>query len=334
MVSTVGLVTVKAGARGVDFSFAKPPAARLVELGFQFVVGYISVPPASSSKNISKIQCEEYIAAGLKVLLVWEMSATRANSGALVGETDGRNAIRLAAARGYPTDVPILVADDTNTVAANIDAHEQYVRAFADACAPYPIGIYGDTDILGRCSGLWRIGWVPNAWSWSGTSRANAEAKAKAVGAHVLQRTGFHIDNLWAVDPNEAIADFSAWGATTEPDDHPDDQVPPPIVVTPGSTDEEIDSMRIKTPGQWFEKVGVDLRAVANGAEYAGLPGNEVTLTTAEMSQLLATCRYTYGDAKPEMTAAFVTAWNAKREPVGGAGGEQTVLVKVDVTGP
>lgn len=88
----------------------------------------------------------------------------------------------------------------------------------------------------------------------------------------------------------------------------------PPVPPTPPNADEEEDSMRIKTPGQWFEKVGVDLRAIANGAEYGGLPGNEVTLTLAEMEQLLATCRHTYGDAKAEMGGAFVSAWVAKQD--------------------
>lgn len=94
----------------------------------------------------------------------------------------------------------------------------------------------------------------------------------------------------------------------------------PPEPPTEPSVEEE-DSMRIKTPGQWFEKVGVDLRAVANGAEYAGLPGNEVTLTIAEMEQLLATCRYTYGDAKAEMGGSFVSTWIEKRQPAPSSGG-------------
>jgi len=309
--------TVRAGEKGVDFSFAKPPAARLLELGYTFVVGYISIPPATAAKNLSKAQCDGYLAAGLKVLLVWEMSATRPNLGASAGATDGRNAAFQAAERGYPPDVPILTAVDTNTTAVNGDAHQDYVEAFADNCSPYPVGVYGDTDILTRCSGLWRIGWVPNAWSWSGSSRKDAEAKAATVGAHVLQRTGFHIDGLWAVDPNDAIADFPAWGVAVEPPS-------PPTTPPAEPVDEEDPTMRIKAAGQWFEKVGVDLRAIANGAEYAGLGGNEVQLTNPEMEQLLATCRYTYGVAKPEMGASFVALWNTKREPAPGSGGGGT----------
>ncbi len=211
------MVIVHTGDTGVDFSFARPPAQRLVELGYKFVVGYISVPPAAPAKNITATECQAYLAAGLKVLLVWEMNASRASLGGVYGNRDGADAKIRAAALGYPTDCPILFADDTNTTAANIDKHEEYMRAAADSCHPYPMGIYGDIDILGRCAGLWEIGWLPNAWSWSGTSRKDAEAKARVVGAHVLQHTGFYIDNVWAVDPNEAIADFPAWGLTVDP---------------------------------------------------------------------------------------------------------------------
>jgi hypothetical protein len=126
----------------------------------------------------------------------------------------------------------------------------------------------------------------------------------------VLQRAGFHIDNVWAVDPNDAIADFPAWGLEPLP------PLPPQQPI-----DEEEDAVKIKTPGQWFEKCGVDLRAIANGAEYSGLSGLEVNLSIVEMEQLLATCRYTYGVAKAEMGASFVTLWNSKKEPAPGSGG-------------
>jgi hypothetical protein len=266
--------TVRAGATGVDFSFAKPPPARLVELGYQFVVGYISVAPSSPAKNITAEQCQGYLAAGLKVLLVWEMTASRANLGASYGTQDGTHAKTEAFVRNYPADVPILVADDTNTVATNIDAHEAYVRAFAIACAPYPIGIYGDTDILERCTGLWQIGWLPNAWSWSGSSRKDAEAKARAIGAHVLQRTGFYIDNVWAVDPNDAIADFPAWGHTT----------PAPTPPTPIPGDDDMATVTFAVtglPGIYMWTPGSDpipfTDVPSNQALSAGLGARELT---------------------------------------------------------
>jgi hypothetical protein len=210
---------IRTGERGVDFSFSKPPAARLVELGYNFVVGYISIPPASPSKNLTKAQCEAYIAAGLKVLVVWEMDAARPNKGATYGELDGKAARLEAIKLGYPVDeVSIITACDLNSFLDNIDQHERYVRGFHKTSEQEFIGLYGDTDILARTTDVWNIGWVPvGAWAWSGTSYANAVAKAHAIGAHVLQQRGFWLDNQWAVDPNDAIADFPAWGTPTQP---------------------------------------------------------------------------------------------------------------------
>ena len=290
--------TVKAGERGVDFSFARPPASRLIELGYTFVVGYISVPPAAPAKNITRAQMDEYRAAGLEPFLVWEMSASRANLGANYGTLDGIAAKQEAFARGYTS--PILVADDTNTTTGvlgaimavgrlfrslflgsggNIDAQEAYMRAFAKACAPYDIGIYGDCDILERCLGLWRIGWLPNAWAWSGSSRAAAEARAKALGAHVLQRKGFYIDNVWAVDPNEAIADF------------PTPVTPPPI----GDDDMKIANnaeVRTMPYGQAAPFTAVfavgDFKRNIGGEEYRELYGNApaVALSNAALDAI------------------------------------------------
>lgn len=244
---------VRAGDQGVDFSFARPPAARLLELGYKFIVGYISVPPASPTKNISKAEYDEYEAAGLDPYLVWEMTATRASLGPAYGTQDGSDAKRLVAERGYPIYKPILAADDTNTAPANIDAQEAYMRAFAEACKPYPMGIYGDVDILERCAGLWVLGWVPNAWAWSGVSRADAEAKAASVGAHVLQHKGFYIDNVWAVDPDVAIVDFPAWSTS--------DPLPPPLPPQPSVEDDMNPNRFVKDDrenGWQIWEIGVD----------------------------------------------------------------------------
>lgn len=231
--------TVRSGERGVDFSFARPPAARLLELGYSFVVGYISVPPASPAKNISRAECEAYLAAGLSVLLVWEMSATRATLGAAYGTQDGQDATAAARARGYPPEVTILAADDTGTTTANLPNKIAYMRAF-DAACDFDMGIYGGVKILTPLVGVWTIGWVPiTAWSWSVSlaklpnepmadynkrGRQAARDAAIAVGAHVLQDTGFYIDNTWAVDPNTVIADFTAWG-NPRPQPQPEDEV-------------------------------------------------------------------------------------------------------------
>lgn len=230
--------TVRTGETGIDSSFSHPPPARLVELGYTFRVGYISVPPASPGKNITDQECTDTLNAGMKLNLVFEINATRATLGAPFGTLDGLAAKQEALLRGQPTDVPIIMADDTSTTVANLPKKVAYMQAADAAAKPFDIGIYGGVKILQATLGLWKIGWVPiSAWSWSvnltklpgeTTAQYNARGRAAArqaaidVGAHVLQGPGFYIDGVWAVDPNEAIADFPAWGLTADP------PIPPP----------------------------------------------------------------------------------------------------------
>lgn len=206
--------TIQVGETGVDFAYSKPPPARLVELGYSFVVGYVS---SNQSKNL--LNPHDYINAGLGVIYVFELSATRPNGGAVAGTADGAFAKAWLQGCGYPTDVPVIAAFDTNSTAANLAAHVAYFNAFAVSAAPYPIGAYLDADLAARVDEA--IGWLPLAWSWSGSSKADAEQKARALGYHVLQGKGFYIDNQWAVDPNVAIRPFPTWGNSKEEDMKP-----------------------------------------------------------------------------------------------------------------
>jgi hypothetical protein len=217
------------GRRGIDCSFAVPPPERVLELGFDFVLRYLSVPPSSPAKNWTRAQIEMYREAGIDVGAVWEMSASRPNLGATYGEIDGRSARLEARKLDWPNDVELITACDLNSFVDNIDRHEMYVRGFHKTNEQEWIGLYGDTDILARTVGVWNIGWVPiGAWAWSGTSRADAIARAKAVGAHVLQSKGYYIDNIWAVDPNDVINDFPLWASKTASPPPPPPPPPPP----------------------------------------------------------------------------------------------------------
>lgn len=253
--------TVRAGERGVDSSFSHPPTPRLVAEGFTFRVGYISVPPASPGKNITDQECADTLAAGQKLNLVFEMSASRATLGAAYGALDGAAAKQEALARHQPTDVPIIMADDTSTTVANLPRKIAYMFAADAAAKPFDIGIYGGVKILRATLGLWKIGWVPiTAWSWSvnltklpnetsehynARGRAAATQAAIDVGAHVLQHQGYYIDNVWAVDPNEAITDFPAWGA-----DQP---------IPPGGDDMADTYFSVEgLPGEYLLRAGCD----------------------------------------------------------------------------
>lgn len=209
------------GSKVLDFSYSRPPALKVKELGYDGGVGYVSL---TAGKNITKAECLAFIAAGLTILLVFELTATRPNGGAEKGKIDGATAKAQALALGYPSDIPVLTAVDTNTSTALGPTHEAYVRAFAAAVSPYPCGVYCDTDLWRLVNDVCVVGWMPNAWAWSDSSREKARAEAKAIGMHVLQDKGFWIEDKWAVDPNTVISPIPAWGVasplpTSEDDD-------------------------------------------------------------------------------------------------------------------
>ena len=158
------------GRRGIDCSFAVPPPQRLRELGYDFAIRYLSVPPASPAKNWTRAQIEWYRSFGIDVGGVWEMDAARPNRGGTYGEIDGSSARLVAQQLDWPLGdegVPIICGCDLNTLFDNIDRHEMYVRGFHKTIEEEWIGLYGDTDILARTVGIWNIGWVPiGAWAW------------------------------------------------------------------------------------------------------------------------------------------------------------------------
>lgn len=289
---------VRAGERGFDSSFSHPPVARTVELGLTFRVGYISVPPASPGKNITIQECLDTINAGQKLNLVFEMSATRATLGAAYGALDGAAAKQEALRRGQPTDVPIILADDTSTTVANLPKKADYFAAAAETAKPFDIGIYGGVKILRATAGLWKIGWVPiTAWSWSVSlaklpnetseaynkrGRAAATQAAIDVGAHCLQDTGFYIDNTWAIDPNTAIADFPAWGLDVGPPTQGDDDMA--IVLTNSDADSALGAQRVS---KWRLMDDGRKRHIPTLAELKALgdvPG--VDMTDAELNAI------------------------------------------------
>jgi Domain of unknown function (DUF1906). len=215
----MGTEIVKVGARWLDASFARPPADAILRNGYTGIVGYFSRLPSDPKKNMTKKDVEGWLAAGINVLGVWEMSATTANKGREVGKQHGEWAAEDALKMGYPNDVAIIAADDTNTVSLNIDAQEAYMRGFDSTC-PNPHGIYGDIDIMARCKDIAALQWVTvSAWAWSSAvSQKDAIAKATAGGAHVLQYKGFALEGQWNVDPNTVIRPFLSWSNNPTPD--------------------------------------------------------------------------------------------------------------------
>lgn len=219
----MAITWVPVGAKGVDFSYTKPPPARLVELGYEFIVGYFSTPPSNPKKNLTNPH--DYLDAGLNVVYVFEKSATRATEGGHAGYVDAMSFVAFLDSIGCPHAVaPQMMADDTGTTVANKAAKLDYMAAAASVMANR--GMYAGSKLGAYCQ--WGLGWLPNAWSWSegvntptALSRADARQEAINIGYHVVQSTGFYIDGLYPVDPNEVVRAFPAWSNESDPNPLP-----------------------------------------------------------------------------------------------------------------
>jgi len=196
------------GSLAADYSYARPPAARLKQLGYSTVVRYISA--TTSTKSVSFNEVQAIRAAGLNLLLVWEMHATDALGGSPVGATSGAAALKILRGLGYPEDVPVLVAVDQDITTKTVAVAVAYLAGFARAVAPYPIGVYGDADILLAYGNFSQLGWLPNATAWSSVNKA---AAITAGVVHALQHRVVAIDGKWSVDPSTVIAPMPCWGA-------------------------------------------------------------------------------------------------------------------------
>lgn len=196
---------ILAGWKGIDYSWGRPDPTELRRLGYRFAVRYVS--PGKSGKNITADEVAQLHAAGVALLLVFESTATRPFDGAPAGKADGAVAKDRAAKVGYPSSVPIMAAVDTDVTARTLPAVLAYLAAFAEACAPYPLGVYADTDVIEALAGRSVLNWKPNARAWS--------PKPSSL-VHVQQHASQEVAGA-VVDTNTALRPFTAWLPHEEP---------------------------------------------------------------------------------------------------------------------
>lgn len=170
-----------------DFSFERPSAQRLVDVGALGAIGYVSRDPR---KNLDRSYVDELIGRGLKVAVVHENTAS--------WETwDGAGANRQCDALGMPDDRPLYYAADTDV------SPDQYARIGAKLLAQpgRPKGIYGESGLVEFCleNGLAQVGWLTSASSWSHDPAPKA-ALRQLVGHTTISGT----------DKNVVLADD--WG--------------------------------------------------------------------------------------------------------------------------
>lgn len=202
------------GDVAIDYSFARPAPLAIVGAGVRLVVRYIS-PTRSNKKNLTAVERDGLLAAGLSVMLVWEAVATDPLRGATVGQQHGSQAGVFAHDLGYPTGFPIIAAVDFQVIGQQITPVMEYLAAFQGACG-YPMGVYGNDTMVTAAhdAGVSVLGWQTRAWS-HGRLSPFADVRQEIGVVHPP------VAVLGSVDDNTVLRPFAAWSTTDAP-------LPPP----------------------------------------------------------------------------------------------------------
>lgn len=126
--------------------------------------------------------------------------------GAARGQSDGARAAAVLKALGVPETVPIFAAADFGAIGSTQIADvDQYMSGFAQGCAPYPQGNYGDGDVITSLPNS--PGYVAGADGWSGT-----EALLANLPAHVALIQHAPVDAFGiSIDPCDIVNDKVLW---------------------------------------------------------------------------------------------------------------------------
>lgn len=142
-------------------------AAKMRTQGYEYAIRYC-VP--DNPKSITKTEADALLSAGLGIGLCWETYATRANSGAAGGLTDGKLAKEYAQSIGAPDTTVIYFAVDYD--AREFDKIASYMIAAECAVRPYRLGVYGSYYVVeemhrrGIGAAYWQcVAWSKGQWS-------------------------------------------------------------------------------------------------------------------------------------------------------------------------
>lgn len=229
----------------VDIAWARPSIAEIKATGAIGVVRYFS---NDSTKNWTLDEFRAYTAAGLQVASVWETTATRALSDYATGQADARAADAQRAADGFPRDMPIHFAVDTDTDWAHV---APYFAGAANVLTRDRVGVYGGIRVIeGAAQAGYPFRWQTLAWSGG---QISPHATLYQNGSTAFSGGG---------DINHALA--ADWG-----------QYPRPEVDMPLTKDDAFTVWAYKGPGdvpdvhQTLENTAAQSRA--NGAAIEAL---------------------------------------------------------------
>ena len=141
-------------------------AKALAAAGMTFAARYL-VPASMAWKRLTRAEAEAISNAGMKIVSVFESTASRPAGGAAAGTKDGQSAFKEAALVGQPPGSVIYFAVDYDAQPADYEEIELYLRAAAGQTPGYPVGVYGSYAVVEEMAKRQACGhfWQTYAWS-------------------------------------------------------------------------------------------------------------------------------------------------------------------------
>lgn len=146
---------------GLDIAWARPTVAEIVATGAHWVARYLS---PDASKNLTAAEVQEYPAAGLAVVTVFESSAGRATQGRAAGIADANLAEQQRRALGLPDDHIHHFAVDEDTTWASV---KPYFDGVVSVIGLARAGCYGGYPVIEGAYN-YGIGYLWQTVAWSG----------------------------------------------------------------------------------------------------------------------------------------------------------------------
>lgn len=171
--------------------------AELVMLGFDTLLRYGAAAPW---KCIGPAEARSMQAHGLKLALIYEVSAKDVLLGAEEGAKAGAHALAFAPTVGLPPNNGSVVypTADFDVTAAEIPTAIAYARAFVAACPGYGIGFYANGLLNDHlfAAGITKARWITQSMGFTGTRESLAANRYE-----IAQRLPARVAGL-GVDPD------------------------------------------------------------------------------------------------------------------------------------
>lgn len=187
--------------QGCDFSnsVSNTQARSIKDSGKSFVVRYLGKPPPM---GITANEVKLLHSVGLKVVLVWETTASRASEGYYAGVSDGSRALQQAHSVGMPAGRPIYYAVDFESSPGQWSAIRRYLEGVAHSTSHNQTGVYGSYGTCLATQGQAPFRWQTYAWS-QGKWDASAQLRQYLNGVFIA---GIEVDLDVAVS-----SDYGQW---------------------------------------------------------------------------------------------------------------------------